>query len=249
LSTFSRAADRVRPKDLPSRERLQNMSEEERAKFREEMKQRFEKMSEEEQAKFRQQMRAIVSGDGSGRRRFQILRPEDRQKAIKTIEAQLAKYKAAQNIRPEGGDRDLSEDERAKLREKMTKVFQDRQKALQAIIAQIARLQGRRQPAAEGVEADDRQANGLKVVSDAAQANSSKRGSSGVYGFNYCTRPPTFSGSSGTMTWSICWTCVPVTASSGNDHRASAKTIASAPWSVRSPYCVRHILGVSIYER
>jgi len=74
---------------------------------------------------------------------------EDQLKAIKAIEAQLAKLKAAQTTRPTGGYRDLSEDERAKLRERMTKVFQDRQKALQTIIAQVARLQGRRQPAAE----------------------------------------------------------------------------------------------------
>jgi len=119
----------------------QNLSEEQRAKMRE----RFQNMSEEERAKFREQMR---SRGGFGRGGF--LSPEDQQKAIKAIEGQLAKLKAAQITRPEGGFQNLSEDERAKLREKMTKVFQDRQNALQTIIAQVARLQGRRQPAVEG---------------------------------------------------------------------------------------------------
>jgi hypothetical protein len=75
---------------------------------------------------------------------------EDQEKAIKVIEEQLAKLKATQITRPQGGFQDLPEDERAKLREKMMKVFRDRQNALQAIIAQVARLQGRRQPPAEG---------------------------------------------------------------------------------------------------
>ena len=119
----------------------QNLSEEERAKMRE----RFQNMSEEEREKFRAEMRAR---GGSGRGGF--MSPEDQQKAIKAIEGELAKLKAAQYTRPEGGFQNLSEDERAKLREKMTKVRQERQKALQTIIAQVARLQGRRAPAAGG---------------------------------------------------------------------------------------------------
>jgi len=121
----------------------QNLSEEQRAKMRE----RFQNMSEEERAKFRAEMRSRA---GSGRGGF--LNREDQEKAIKVIEAQLAKIKAAQTTRPAGGFRDLPEDERAKLREKMTKVFQDRQNALQTIIAQVARLQGRRGPAPEGAQ-------------------------------------------------------------------------------------------------
>ena len=78
--------------------------------------------------------------------------PEVQEKAIKVIEAQLAKLKAAQTTRPAGGFRDLPEDERAKIMEKFRKVRQDRQQALQTIIAQVARLQGRRQPAPEGGE-------------------------------------------------------------------------------------------------
>ncbi len=121
----------------------QNLSEEERAKMRE----RFQNMSEAERAKFREQMR---SRGGFGRGGF--MSPEDQQKAIKAIEEQLAKLKAAQITRPEGGFRDLPDDERAKLRERMTKVFRDRQQALQTIIAQVARLQGRRGPAPEGAQ-------------------------------------------------------------------------------------------------
>ncbi|HUU15905.1 MAG TPA: hypothetical protein VMW72_02050 [Sedimentisphaerales bacterium] len=117
----------------------QNLSEEERAKMRE----RFQNMSEEERAKFRAQ-RGGFGGGG-------FMSPEDQQKAIKVIEAQLAKLKAAPQIAPpEGGFQNLSEDERAKLREKMTKVRQERQQALQTIIAQVAMLQGRGQPAAGG---------------------------------------------------------------------------------------------------
>ena len=125
------------------RQGRQNLSEEERAKRRE----RFQNMSEEERAKFREQMSARFA---YGRGRF--MSPEDQQKAIKAIEGELAKLKAAQTTRPTGGYRDLSEDERVKLRERMTKVFQDRQKALQTIIAQIARLQGRMGPAPEGAQ-------------------------------------------------------------------------------------------------
>jgi len=117
---------------------------EDRARQREGMRERFQNMSEEERAKFREQMRAR---GGFGRGGF--LSSEDQQKAIKVIEAQLAKLKAAQITRPTGGFRDLPEDERAKIMEKYRKVRQERQQALQTIIAQVARLQGRRQPAAE----------------------------------------------------------------------------------------------------
>jgi peroxiredoxin len=115
---------------------------EERARQRESMRQRFQNMSEAEREKFRAQMR-----ERGGRGGF--MNPEEQQKAIKAIEAQLAKLKAAQITRPEGGFQNLSEDERTKLREKIMKVRQERQKALQTIIAHVARLQGRRQPAAE----------------------------------------------------------------------------------------------------
>jgi hypothetical protein len=111
------------------------------------MRERYQIMSEEERAKFWEHMRSRF---GSGRGGF--IRPEEQQKAIKAIEAQLAKLKAAQTTRPTSGFRDLPEDERAKLIEKMAKVFRDRQNALQTIIAQVARLQGRRGPAPEGAQ-------------------------------------------------------------------------------------------------
>ncbi len=143
----------------------QTLSQEERAKMRE----RFQNMSEEEREKFRAQMRERFS---SGRGGF--MGRGGQSEAIKAIEAQLAKLKAAQITRPTGGFRDLSEDERAKLRERMTKVFQDRQKALQAIIAQVARLQGRRQPAAEGVQYLIISTSDLKPIQAAAVKEKAK---------------------------------------------------------------------------
>ncbi len=145
-----------------------NLSEEQRAKMRE----RFQNMSEEERAKFREQMR---SRGGFGRGGF--MGREDQQKAIKAIEEQLAKLKAAQITRPEGGFRDLPDDERAKLRERMTKVFQDRRQALQTIITQVARLQGRRGPApeaAEGVQYLIINTSDLKPIQAAAKKEKAK---------------------------------------------------------------------------
>ena len=115
----------------------QNMSEEERAKMRE----RFQNMSEEERAKMRQ--RGGPRGGG-------FMGGQGQDEAIKAIEEQLAKLKAAQITRPQGGYQDLSEDERAKMRENIQKTMQDRQKAIQTIIAQVAALQGRRQAPAGG---------------------------------------------------------------------------------------------------
>ncbi len=143
----------------------QNLSEEQRAKMRE----RFQNMSEEERAKFREQMR---SRGGSGRGGF--IGREDQEKAIKAIEAQLAKLKATQTTRPAGGFRDLPDDERAKLRERMTKVFQDRRQALQTIIAQVARLQGRRGPAPEGAQYLIISTSDLKPIQDSAVKEKAK---------------------------------------------------------------------------
>jgi len=146
----------------------QNLSEEQRAEMRQ-RRERYQNMSEEEREKFRAQMRERF---GSGRGGF--MGREGQLEAIKVIEAQLAKLKAAQTTRPTGGFRDLSEDERAKLRERMTKVFQDRQKALQTIIAQVARLQGRRQPAAEGVQYLIISTSDLKPIQAAAVKEKAK---------------------------------------------------------------------------
>ena len=136
LSTFSRAADRA-----SQRERFQNMSEEERAKFREQMGTR---------------------GGGAGRSRVS---PEDQQKAIKAIEEALVKVKAAAQVQmPQGGFQDLSEEERTKL----TTAFRDRSAALQAIVAQVALLEGRRQPEAEGARFIIINTEDLKPIQEAA---------------------------------------------------------------------------------
>ncbi len=119
------------------------------AEERTSMRERWQNMSEEEREKFRAQMRERF---GSGRRG---LGREDQLKAIKAIEAQLAKLKAGiEATGPEARRRgqDLSDEERAKLRERFTKAREERQKAIKAIIAQIAGLQGQRRPTAEGEE-------------------------------------------------------------------------------------------------
>jgi hypothetical protein len=137
---------------------------EERATQRQSMRQRFENMSEAEREKFRAEMR---ERGGFGRGGF--VRPEEQQEAIKAIEAELAKLKKGTQIpRPEGGFQDLSEDQRAKLREQMTKVRQEREAALQTIIAQVARLQGRRGPAPEGTQYLIISAAQLKPIQDSA---------------------------------------------------------------------------------
>ena len=125
------------------RGRFGNLSDEERTKMRE----RFQNMSEEERQAFREQMRER-SGGGRGR-----LSREDQLKAIKAIQAQLAKLKAGIEARTTGSGgrgQDLSDEERTKLREASAKAREEQQKAIDAIIAQIAGLQGRRQPIAEG---------------------------------------------------------------------------------------------------
>ena len=136
LSTFSRAADRA-----SQRERFQNMSEEERAKFRAQMQAR-----------------------GGGARRSRMS-PEDQQKAIKAIEAALVKVKAAAQIqRPQGGFQDMSEEERNKL---MT-AYRDRRTALQAIVAQVALLEGRRPLEGEGARFMILSTNDLTPIQEAA---------------------------------------------------------------------------------
>jgi len=105
---------------------------------RQAMRERFQNMSEEERAAFRERMRAR----GFGSR----LSQEEQQKAVKTIEEQVAKLKAAVQVeRPQGGFQNMSEEERTKFRQTMT----DRRNALQAIIVQVAALEGRRAPEGE----------------------------------------------------------------------------------------------------
>ena len=118
------------------RERFQNMSEEERAKYREEMRARFENMSEEERAAMRQR--------AGGRTR---LSREDQLKAIATMEEQLAKLKASieSSSTPSGTNlRDLPEEERTKLREQMTKARADRDASVLALRAELDKLSPQR---------------------------------------------------------------------------------------------------------
>jgi hypothetical protein len=94
---------------------------------------------------------------------------EERLKAIEAIEAQLTKLKAEADIqRPQGSFQDMSEDERAKFREQMTKVFQERQKTLQAIMAQLFRIQGRGAPEGENVRYVLLSTNDLKPLQESA---------------------------------------------------------------------------------
>ena len=95
---------------------------------------------------------------------------EERLKAIGAIEAQLAKLK-------EGGQRptfnresfqDMSEDERAKFREQMTRVFQEQRKIYQTIMGQLAAIQGRREPAPEGAQYMIISTADLKPIQEAA---------------------------------------------------------------------------------
>ena len=96
---------------------------------------------------------AVGQPERSGRGRGGRMSREARLEAIKTIETQLAKLKAEQDIpRPEGGFQDLSEEERAKFIEQMTKIRQERQKVIDTIVAQVAGIQGRRPPEAEGAK-------------------------------------------------------------------------------------------------
>jgi len=129
------------------REKWRDMSQEERQKIMAEMREKWQNMSEEEREKARAQMRQRFGG--RGRR----LGREDQLKAIEAVEKQLANLK--KGIQAQSTERrsfrDLSEEERNKLREEFTKAREERNKAFKAIITQIARLQGQREPA-EGEE-------------------------------------------------------------------------------------------------
>ena len=124
------------------------------------MRERFQNMSPEEQAKFREQMRAR----GGGARRGRMSR-EDQEKAIKAIEEALVKVKAAAQVQtPQGGFQDMSEEDRDKFRT----AFTDRRTALQAIVAQVALLEGRRQPEGEGARFMIINTNDLRPIQEAA---------------------------------------------------------------------------------
>ena len=130
------------------RQRLQNMSEEEREKFLAEMRQRrarWDSMSEEERERFRAQMRERI-GDRFG------IRQEEQLKAIEAIQEQLKKFKAALqgiDMQEAGRFREMSEEERTKFSEKMAQVARERQATIRSIERQVTILKGPRQRTAE----------------------------------------------------------------------------------------------------
>jgi len=129
------------------REKWRDMSQEERQKLMAEIREKWQNMSEEEREKARAQMRERFGGGGLR------LGREDQLKAIEAVEKQLANLK--KGIQAQSTERrsfrDLSEEERNKLREEFTKARQEQNNAFKAIITQIARLQGQSEPA-EGEE-------------------------------------------------------------------------------------------------
>lgn len=142
-----RAGQQERLQDV--RERWQNMSEEEREKFRAEMRERrqeWENMSEEDREKLRAQMRERLDSRPAPMGR------EEQIAAIKEIEEQVARLKASlEAAAPPDRSRmrDFSEEERDKLREKMIAAMRDRQMAIRAIDEQLARLRGPSRPGPE----------------------------------------------------------------------------------------------------
>lgn len=128
------------------RERWQNMSEEEKEKFRAEMRDRRDNLSPEEREKLRSQMRdRFNAGPAQFGRQEQL-------EAIKVIEEQVAKLKAALEVsRPEitGRPADITEEQRAKMREQMMTAMRDRQAAIRAIDEQLEKLRGPVRPSPE----------------------------------------------------------------------------------------------------
>jgi len=137
---------RVQRQRESMKQRMQNMSEAEREKFMAEMRQmreRFQNMSEEEKEKFRAEMQQRFGG------RFGR---QEQLKAIEAIEEQVTRLKAA--VQSTGAEdrsrwRELSEEERTKLREKMVTAVRERQTAIRAIEEQLAKLSGPRRAQAE----------------------------------------------------------------------------------------------------
>jgi len=140
-------AQRVQRQRENMRQRYENMSEEEREKFRAEMRQRREKyqnMSEEEREKFRAEMQQRFGAGRIG------LSREAQLEKIKAIEELVAKLKAVVTStasRVRGGD--LSQEEWTKLRERMVKAALERQLLIKSIEQQLAELKGPARPQAE----------------------------------------------------------------------------------------------------
>ena len=142
-----RAGRAVQRQDM--RQRWENMSPAEREKFKAEMletRKRWENMSDEEREKLRDQMRERFSSrpEGMGR--------DAQIKSIEAIEAQVAKLKTAVEVTaPENRSRlrELPEEERTKLREKMMAAMRERQLAIRAIEQELAKLKAPGRRAAE----------------------------------------------------------------------------------------------------
>jgi hypothetical protein len=106
-----------------------------------------------------------------GQRRGSFMGREQRLKAIETIETQLATLKEGFQQRPtfnRQSFQNMSQEERAKLREQFMKARQEQQKALQTILARLAALEGRRQPAPEGARYLIIATSDLKPIREAA---------------------------------------------------------------------------------
>jgi len=127
--------------------RFQDMSPQERAKLRAEMlekNKRWENMSDEEKQKLRARMREGFSP------RPESMGRDAQLKSIQAIEAQVARLKAAVEVgMPEdrGRLRELSQEDRTKLREKMMAAMRERYTAIRAIEQELAKLKGPRRPA------------------------------------------------------------------------------------------------------
>jgi hypothetical protein len=110
----------------------------------EERRKKYQNMSDEERAKLREQMRERGGSRPRGMGRDAQL------KSIKAIEAQVAKLKTTVEVgMPESREqlRDLSQEDRAKLREKMMKAMRERYTAIRAIEQELAKLKGPSRPA------------------------------------------------------------------------------------------------------
>ena len=110
----------------PQRERFENV------------RQDWQNMSEEEREKLRDQMRNRVGSGGAGL--------EGQLQAIKTIEGHLVQLKAAlESMKQDRGQyQNIPEEERAKFRDKIAKAAQTRQQAVTAIEQELAKFRYRR---------------------------------------------------------------------------------------------------------
>jgi len=134
-------ADRAQQRENMNK-RIQNMTPQEREKFRQEMlenSKKWENMSDQEREKLRAEMREKF---GSGSRGMGY---DEQLKSIKKIEEQVARLKTAvEATSPEKRDRlrELPEKERAELREKMMAAMRNRQMAIRAIEQELEKLKG-----------------------------------------------------------------------------------------------------------